>query len=92
MAAGEGFYRLVNIAQTDAKSLELRADNGLSLEVTAGLSKQLWGVAQLSGEFCRIYSKVKGSEFSLDIINDGTNNKIHLVPKGNYSGQFWKLN
>jgi len=27
----------------------------------------------------------------LDVVNDGTNNKLQLADTGNYSGQLWKI-
>jgi hypothetical protein len=33
----------------------------------------------------------QGDQKSLDIINDGTNNKLQLADTGDYSGQFWKF-
>src|SRR6056297_1360233 len=28
---------------------------------------------------------------SLDVINDGTNTRLHMAPTGDYSGQYWKF-
>ena len=32
-----------------------------------------------------------GSGKCLDIVNDGTNNKLTMAPCGNYSGQLWLI-
>ncbi len=37
----------------------------------------------------RITNKALGEVFSLDVINDGTNNKLKMDTTGDYSGQSW---
>lgn len=39
----------------------------------------------------RLSTYWKGRCESLDVINDGINNNLHLVKSGNFSGQLWKL-
>lgn len=41
--------------------------------------------------YYRLTTQWQGDGKSLDIINDGVNNKIQLADTGNYSGQFWKF-
>ena len=42
------------------------------------------------GEFAAIRG-ILVSDRSLDIINDGKNNKIQVAKTGDYSGQLWKI-
>ncbi len=39
----------------------------------------------------RLTTMWQGDKFSLDIINDGINNKLQLAATGSYTGQFWKF-
>ncbi|CAF3772117.1 unnamed protein product [Rotaria sordida] len=41
--------------------------------------------------YYRLTTQGQGDNQSLDIINDGTNNKLRLAPTGGYTGQFWKI-
>jgi Protein of unknown function (DUF3421)/Ricin-type beta-trefoil lectin domain-like len=41
--------------------------------------------------FYRLTTQWQGSGKSLDVVNDGVNNKIHLAPTNNVSGQYWKF-
>lgn len=41
--------------------------------------------------YYRLTTQWQGDGKSLDVINDGTNNRIHLAQTGDYSGQYWKF-
>ena len=41
--------------------------------------------------YYRLTTGWQGPGKSLDVINDGKNNKLHLAKTGGYTGQFWKL-
>lgn len=41
--------------------------------------------------YYRLTTQWQGEGKSLDVINDGTNNKLHLTNTANVSGQFWKF-
>ena len=41
--------------------------------------------------FYRLTTQWQGDGKSLDVINDGKNNQIHLTKTANYTGQYWKL-
>ena len=41
--------------------------------------------------YYRLTTAWQGEGKSLDVINDGTNNRVQLAKTGGYSGQFWKL-
>jgi len=45
----------------------------------------------LKDNYYRLTSKREGQEKSLDIINDGKNNKIKLAKTDDCSGQYWKI-
>ena len=51
----------------------------------------LSGISFAESSYVRLTSLWQGSEKCLDVINDGTNNKVQLATCGNYSGQFWKM-
>ena len=41
--------------------------------------------------YYRMTTKWQGTGKSLDVINDGKNNNVHLAKSGGYTGQFWKF-
>ena len=59
------------------------------------LSGQLWKIEQINfteNAPYRLTTNWHGPGKSLDIINDGNNNKVILANSGNFSGQFWLIN
>ncbi|AKI01036.1 hypothetical protein IMCC20628_02337 [Hoeflea sp. IMCC20628] len=44
-----------------------------------------------NGIYYRLTTMWQGEGKSLDVVNDGVNNKLILADTGNYSGQYWKL-
>jgi len=44
-----------------------------------------------NGIYYRLTTMWQGDGKSLDVVNDGINNKLILADTGNYSGQYWKL-
>ena len=49
-----------------------------------------WKIIAVGNDYYRITNLWLGN-LSLDIINDGENNKIQVAKTGEYSGQFWKI-
>lgn len=41
--------------------------------------------------FYRLTTQWQGDGRSLDVVNDGVNNKLQLAASGNFSGQFWRI-
>ena len=41
--------------------------------------------------YVRLKNRQAGFNLCVDILNDGVNDKLHLVTCGNYGGQYWKL-
>jgi hypothetical protein len=41
--------------------------------------------------YYRLTTQWLGEVKSLDVVNDGVNNQLHLTNTGNFSGQFWKI-
>ncbi|MCF7993580.1 MAG: RICIN domain-containing protein [Chromatiaceae bacterium] len=41
--------------------------------------------------YYRLTTQWQGEGKSLDVVNEGRNNKLQLADTGNYSGQFWKF-
>lgn len=44
-----------------------------------------------ANKFYRISNQWQGPSKSLDIVNDGRNNRVALAKTGNYTGQYWKI-
>jgi hypothetical protein len=44
-----------------------------------------------NGIYYRLTTMWQGDGKSLDVVNDGVNNKLQLADTGNYSGQHWKF-
>lgn len=44
-----------------------------------------------TGYYYRLTTQWQGDGKSLDVVNDGTNNKIQLAPTGNFTGQYWRF-
>ena len=44
-----------------------------------------------NGQYYRLTTLWQGEGKSLDVVNDGQNNKLILADSGNYSGQYWKF-
>ena len=44
-----------------------------------------------TGYYYRLTTSWQGDGKSLDVVNDGTNNKVQLAASGSYYGQFWKF-
>lgn len=60
------------------------------LFITLCLSLTLFGQFDET-KYYRLTTKWQGEGLSLDVINDGINDKLHLAITGNYSGQKWKI-
>ncbi len=56
----------------------------------ANKAEQLWKLTQVK-KWYRITSYRQTEKRSIDIVNDGINNRLKMATSGNFSGQFWKL-
>ncbi len=54
------------------------------------IAQSLYSQAFNDGYY-RLTTQWQGEGKSLDVINDGVNNKLHLVNSANVTGQFWKI-
>lgn len=59
------------------------------LHQSSGQLRAIWKITSVGNGFFRITNM--GINRSLDIINDGTNDKIQVSVLRNYSGQLWKI-
>lgn len=41
--------------------------------------------------YYRLNTVFQGPGLSLDVINDGTNNRVIMAPSGNFTGQYWRF-
>jgi M6 family metalloprotease-like protein len=86
-------YRLTNNFQGPGQALDVKADGSgrLMMAATADYSGQYWRLVELGQGKYALRTLYLGDCFSLDVINDGTNETPWLNATGNYSGQFWSL-
>src|SRR5262249_30593531 len=63
----------------------------LMMAQTADYSGQYWKLVSLGQDRYALRTLYLGDCFSLDVINDGTNDTPWLNATGNFSGQFWSL-
>lgn len=89
--AGDGFWRLSSLELGEGMALGLDQAGQPILEQATNSPDQMWKVVPLNGGFARLVNRAAGDARSLDIANDGTNNRPVMADSGNYSGQYWKL-
>jgi predicted nucleic acid-binding Zn-ribbon protein len=87
---GNGYYQLINELATEERSLAAIHDGLLNMDATGNYSGQYWKVDPEFG-YCRLYTMWLGEFMSLDIVNDGKNNRLKMADSGNYSGQHWRF-
>ena len=87
------YYRLTNSFLGADPSLDVIPDGSCRLRMaqTGNYSGQFWKLVDQGGGTYALRTAYLGDCFSLDVINDGTNNTPWLAATGNYSGQFWTL-
>jgi len=95
MSGDSIYYRLTNDYNGPTWALDVVPDGSgeLSIARSGNFSGQYWRLVPVPGASKKYYLRTlyKGDEYSLDIINDGTNDKVHLAKTGNFTGQFWTL-
>ena len=52
---------------------------------------QHWQIETIGNALYRLHNDAFGSEFSLDVVNDGVFDRLTLAPTDNVSGQIWQL-
>ncbi len=90
---GDDTYTLHTKWQGPDKTLEfLRKASRDVLQLKGGsdASGSLWKIIPIGNGYYRI-THLWASNLSLDIVNDGTNNKVHMATTGSYTGQYWKI-
>jgi len=75
------------------QSLEVKSDGSyrLMMAQTGNYHGQFWQLVDLGDGKYAFRTASLGKGFSLDVINDGTNDTPWMAATGNYSGQFWTL-
>ncbi|KAI5839444.1 carbohydrate-binding module family 13 protein [Morchella snyderi] len=95
MSSPTVYYRLTNEYNGPRWALDVVPDSSgeLSIAKAGDYSGQHWKLVPVNGQANKFYLRTlyKGDELSLDIINDGTNDRVHLAKTGNFTGQFWTL-
>ena len=88
---GENTYTLTTEWQGDGRKLDCTEGNhNRPVLNEADGPSATWMITPTGDGYYRISNKWL-SDSSLDIINDGENNKIQMAKTGNYFGQFWKI-
>ena len=87
------YYRLTNKFQGPGQSLDVHSDGSRRLKMapTADFSGQHWRLIDLGSGKYALRTQYLGECFSLDVINDGANDKPWLNTTGNFTGQSWSL-
>ena len=86
------YYRLTNIWTGEEYSLDVNPENMIiSMAVTGTSEGQLWKFMPQGGGAIMLSCKSLGEGKVIDVINDGTNNKMRLTDKAGYSGQYWMI-
>jgi hypothetical protein len=87
------YYRLTNSYLGPNQSLDVNPDGSRRLRMapTGNYSGQFWKFTNLGSGKYGLRTQYLGDGYSLDIVNDGTNNTPWLADSGRYSGQHWSL-
>ena len=92
--SGNGYFKLISQLPADKRSLDVTSNNGIDFTPNMGSIAnrpgQIWKI-EPEFEFFRLSTLWLGENRSLDIVNDGADNKLTLADSGNYSGQHWKF-
>jgi hypothetical protein len=67
----------------------LEGSNRLTLAQCVDSPTQRWRWVEGGGGTMRLTNVGTGPDRCVDVINDGANNQVHVIPCANYSGQFW---
>jgi hypothetical protein len=55
-------------------------------------SGQMWEIApDAENSFVRLRTRFTGADMCLDVVNDGTNDQVHMAPCANVTGQQWHM-
>jgi hypothetical protein len=87
------YYRMTNAFLGPGYALDVKGDASgrLKMAASANYSGQFWRLVDLGGGKYALRTQYLGDCFSLDVINDGTNDTPWLAATANYTGQFWTL-
>ena len=47
--------------------------------------------ANAAGAYSRLTNDLRGPQSCVDVVNDGTNDRVRMAPCGNYAGQAWQM-
>jgi len=62
------------------------------MSTCGGSERQEWVFQSWKGDPMHTRLKTMGSDSCLDVINDGRNNQVKMVPCANVAGQAWMSN
>jgi hypothetical protein len=90
-----GYRRLINKAKGKNFSLDLLNEgnnsNKVRIAATGNYTGQAWLVTPFNNGTYRLTTQWQTDKKSLDVINSGSKDQVHLSPSGNYSGQMWQF-
>ena len=86
------YYRLTNAWMGEGRSLDVNPEDMTMMMAPSGkYSGQFWKItAQGDGVF-KLSCQWQGDGKVIDVINDGTNNRMALADNAGYSGQYWRI-
>lgn len=86
------YYRLTNIWVGEEYSLDVNPENMVISMTPIGASDgQLWKIMPQGNGAIKLSCKSQGTGKVIDVINDGTNNRMRLTDNATYSGQYWMI-
>lgn len=86
------YYRLTNIWTGVDYSLDVNPDNMVIGMAPTGASEgQLWKILPQGNGAIKLSCKSQGAGKVIDVINDGSNNRMRLTDNAGYSGQYWMI-
>lgn len=88
-----GYYYRIHVGPRDLDhSLEIDPETrGVRIATNADEDRQLWRMTYVDRGVYRLHSKALSLEHALDVINDSRDDRVHMAPVGNYSGQLWTM-
>lgn len=97
-----GTYRLTTEWLGDDKALDMVNDGEknekINMADAGDFSGQHWIITPVSasltggvGGFYRITNVFGGKDKSLDVVNDGTNDRLRVTKTGHFLGQYWRI-
>jgi hypothetical protein len=86
------YYRMMNTYSGPLLALDVDSNGSTYAVKMASISDdagQYWRCIHLGNNDYNLRTRFLKDQYSLDIVNDGTNTKPHMAKSGGYTGQRW---